>query len=174
MKRISYPQLVILLDVLFVFLFVLILQETPPTAKIILPESKLEVGGFLSYEYEKGKFLWYIPKYEMWSDAEKDKIGLYNEVGQFSIGLDCDEACLKIIKNKYNNIGNYNNNIKVVITNDLFDNISRITYLACQTNNSNACGNIIFNITPEWEIDKTKLLIMNPFLKNIPGIIENF
>lgn len=173
MKQLSAPQIVILLDVLFIFLFILIIKEPPPKTKIILPKNQLENGGFLSHEYEEGKFIWYDPKYQQWSGSESDNlVDLYDSVGKYALHIDCNDTCIQILKNKYN-LGKYTSNISVVITNELYDQIARITYMACQTNKKN-CGNITFTIGNDWKVDKKKLLEMNPFLKNIPGMVENF
>jgi len=172
-KQLSVPQLVILLDVLFIFLFILIIKETPPKTEIVLPPNKLERGGFLSYEYEKGKYLWYDPAFQMWSGAENDNLAeLYSSVGKYTLFKDCDEECIKILKQKYDLHG-HESNVSVVITNELYDQIARVTYIACQTNNE-YCGDITFTINNKWEIDKRKLLELNPFLKKIPGMEDNF
>jgi len=183
LKQLSIPQLVILLDVLFIFLFILIIKETPPKTKIILPEKKLAKGGFLSYEYEKGKFLWYDPTYQRWTGAEKESlIDHFNSVGKFVLMEDCNRECIDILKKNYNLRGR-DKNISIVITNELYDQIARITYIACQTKKE-FCGDIIFPITvppatnknldPDWTIDKKELFLKNPFLKNIPGMLQNF
>lgn len=174
MKRLSSPQLVILLDVLFIFLFILILKETPPKTKIVLPKTMLEIGGFLSLEYENNKRVFYDPMFQIWSSHEKNNYKLYTSIGKFAIEKDCDSDCLRVIKDRYN-LGEYSQykNIKIVITNELLDNIARITYLACQTDVKN-CGNIIFTINKKWMIDRKKLLNDNQFLKGIPGLVNNF
>jgi len=172
-KQLSIPQLVILLDVLFIFLFILIIKETPPKTEIVLPPNKLERGGFLSYQYENGKYLWYDPAFQMWTGSETDNLSeLYSSVGKYTLHLDCDENCINILKQKYDLHG-YESNISIVITNELYDEIARVTYIACQAN-TEYCGDITFPINNKWEIDSKDIFKLNPFLKKIPGMENNF
>jgi len=170
-KQLSVPQMVILLDVLFIFLFILIIKESPPTTEIVLPDKQLERGGFLSHEYEKGKYLWYDPSFQRWSGAENSDYELHEAVGKYILHVDCNSTCINKLKENYD-LGLYDKNISVVITNELYDKIARITYLACQTDKKN-CGDITFPINNQWDIDKSELLDQNLFLKRIPGMLEN-
>ena len=153
MKRLSSPPLLILLDVLFIFLFVSVLQN-PPKMEYILPKDKLFKGALL---------LVVSDNHIKWYDAKKESYISKKEFSRththpFFCSVPCGEQqeCKKLRRKVSSKAKLY-----IAITGNLYDTISKITHLACNSG-SGECNNIKFTVTSDGKIDGEKLFEDNP------------
>ena len=149
MKRISYPPIIILLDVLFVFLFILILDEKK-VIQIHSPEKKIFTGAtIVHYDSNRKKYL--------------DNNNLeYTFKGIYNLLLDCNEQieCIEA-KQKYGT-----EKIFILLPRKLFTEMSEINMLAFGTEK---CDKLEFFITKDGLLDNKKLIDENECLLKIDG-----
>jgi len=161
MRKFSPPQVIILLDFIFVFLLILITQK-PAEVKINLPENEIidtafviEKDGKVSHFYDNGDW---VDLENFTNDNSVFAIGLSNQA--FFITTDCNSLCSEIPK------PHRQGEMKILITGKLYSRISNTLLSACK-HNSTACSDIEIDITENGDIDKEKLLEKNPIFKEI-------
>lgn len=149
MKRISYPPIIILLDVLFVFLFILILDEKK-VIQINLPKEKIFTGAkLLHYDSQQEKYL------------DENNLA-YNFKDIYNLLLKCENQreCVDA-KRKYGT-----DKIFMLLPKKLFTEMSEINMLAFGTE---TCDKLEFFITENGILDDKKLLEKNDCLLKISG-----
>lgn len=150
-RKSSHPPLIILLDLLFVLVFILIM-DSDDGITITIPEKKLFDNAILVYRSGSSEFI--INK----QDGSVGNEPL--EAADFYYYQRCDDQC-----SSYN--VDYKDKMYIYFPNDLFNDISKLTFLAADT--SFNCKNIQFDITQKGEIDLDLLFSNNPCLNRIPG-----
>lgn len=156
MKR--TPPLVILLDVLFVFLFVAIL-ESPPKITYEMPPEKLFSGAQLIYiDKDNNKKLLDLQTYKLvkFSNLPDSNHGLF-----FTIPCGTQQECT-LAKSSVDR------DLQVVISGKTYDDISRLTFIGCNIDPS-LCNNIHFTINEKGLVDLNELIKDNPFFLSIDG-----
>ena len=162
MKKITQPPLVILLDVLFIFLFVSILEK-PPSIEYEIPSQKLFTGGYVMSTDSSGKHRVYDVKNNKFNDKfifPTSKHGFY-----FTKPCENQLECRKaraVSKDE----------LTIAITGKTYDDIARLTFIGCNIDSS-LCTNIKFPININGKIDKDKLLAYNPFFGEIEGLVRS-
>ena len=162
MKKITQPPLVILLDVLFIFLFVSILEK-PPSIEYEIPSQKLFAGGYVMSTDSSGKHRVYDVKNNKFSDEfifPTSKHGFYF-TKPCENQLECRNA-RAVSKDE----------LDIAITGKTYDDIARLTFIGCNIDSS-LCTNIKFPININGKIDKDKLLDYNPFFGEIEGFLRS-
>ena len=163
MKKITQPPLVILLDVLFIFLFVSILEK-PPKIEYEIPPQKLFAGGYVMSTDATGKHRVYDVKKGTFSDKfvfPTSKHGFYFTV-----------ACENQLECKKARAISGGDELNIVITGQTYDDIARLTFIGCNIDPSQ-CSNIRFPIQENGKINKNKLLEYNPFFGEIEGFLRS-
>ncbi len=157
-KKLSQPPMIIFMEIVTLFLFIFMIQQSPAIS-FIFPEGRIFLGGQLVYQDIHTKKYKYL-KNNKWVQLDKD-FG-----GKFFIEAPCiNEYC----KNTPTTQGN---DIKIAITGRLFENLAQLNFIACNTNASE-CGTLKYTITKESIVNEKALLEDNPILANIDGI-ENY
>lgn len=162
MKKITQPPLVILLDVLFIFLFVSILEK-PPKIGYEIPPQKLFAGAYVMSTDATGKNRVYDVKKGTFNDKfifPTSKHGFYF-TKPCENQLECQKA--RAVSG---------NELNIVITGKTYDDIARLTFIGCNIDPSQ-CSNILFPINIGGKIDKDKLLEHNPFFGEIEGFLRS-
>jgi len=160
MKRvISYPPVVILLDILFVFLFVLILSVSKENIKITIPKDKL---------FDEAKIL--VMQNNQYYEYQIDtkELTLFEFKHRFNKFLECEnqKECLEA-KNKFGQ----DKDFIILLPQHLFENISKVSMIAFS---DKSCKELYFNIQENGSLDRDELLKENECLNNIEGFKENF
>jgi hypothetical protein len=165
-RRKIYPPLIILLDVLFIFLFVSILEK-PTKLNFQIPEDKLFIGAYIAIVDDlgnlkidaQGKNIIFDTKSSMFINSYgflDDNHGYF-----FSLPcgnqLECQQA-RKITNEKLN----------IVITGQTYDEISRLTFIGASIDPGKA-SNIHFTIKANGKVNIPKLVEDNQFFKQIEG-----
>ena len=155
MKKFSSPQVIILLDFIFVFLLILITQK-PAEIKINLPENRLNdtefvivQNGHISHFLDNG-----------WQKISEFKNSNFKYSSGFYIDTNCNSICSEIPK------PDIQGEIRVLITGELYSRISNTLLGACK-HNSTACSDIEIDITENGIVDKKLLIEKNPIFKDI-------
>jgi hypothetical protein len=160
MKKFSQPQVIILLDFLFIFLIILILQQ-PSKITINLPEVELKEGMKYGFETENELLIYD----NNWKKLKEFK---YRNSG-FSIGVDgksfiealpCNSLCNSISK------PNIDGEMKILITGKLYSKIANTVLSACLYD-TDACRSIEIDIDKFGNIDRELLLQKNPIFRDI-------
>jgi hypothetical protein len=162
MKKISQPPLVILLDVLFIFLFVSILEK-PPKIAYEIPKEKLFKGAYIMSTNALGEKKIYDVNKQIFSDNfsfATSSHGFYF-TQTCAKQIECQEARLQT-----------QDELNIVITGQSYDDIARLTFIGCNIDPSQ-CSNIIFPINETGKINKEKLLAYNPFFGEIEGFLKS-
>ncbi|OQX05591.1 MAG: hypothetical protein BWK73_33245 [Thiothrix lacustris] len=140
MRKASFPPIVILLDFLFIFLFV-ITQKESKTVDIHIPEDKL----FHTAEI-------FHPNSEKSTKHEN------------SFLLDCgNQLECKNAKSKYDG------EVFIYIPPSLFKKISEMTFFAFESDSAK-CGKLSIYISAEGELDIPKIFDQNKCLNKIPNL----
>ena len=159
-KVLSTPQMVILLDVLFVYLFILILNSSKENIQVILPHDKV---------FNKGKILLFENNqyYEYKFDTKELIVFNFLKNEKFHKFIECkqQQECVEA-KKKFGE----NKDFFILLPSSLFDEISKISMIAFGIK---SCNKLKFYITPKGLINKEKLF-KNKCLNNIQGFKENY
>jgi biopolymer transport protein ExbD len=160
MKRvISYPPVVILLDILFVFLFVLILSSSKENIQITIPKDKL---------FDEAKILLIQNNQYYEYNTNSKEITLFELPDRFNKFIDCEnqKECIEA-KNKFGQ----NKEFVILLPKHIFENISKVAMIAFS---NKTCKELHFDIKQDASFDKEELLKENKCLADISGFKENF
>lgn len=161
MRKFAPPQIIILLDFIFVFLLILITQK-PAEIKINLPETEIRDIAFVMEN--KGEVSHFLNQ-GYWENLEN----FSNDNSIFSIGISdqsffittkCNSLCKDIQK------PNIQGEMKILITGKLYSRISNTLLGACK-HNSSACSNLEIDITEFGTINEKLLIEKNPIFEEI-------
>ena len=149
MRRISYPPIIILLDILFVFLFILILDEKK-VIQIHSPKEKLFKGAtLLHYDFHRKKYL-----------DENNMVYSFKSIHNLLLECKGQRECIDA-KRKYGT-----DKVFMLLPKGLFTEMSEINMLAFGTE---SCNKLEFFITEKGLLDEKKLIEVNKCLLNIDG-----
>jgi len=157
MKRvISYPPVVILLDILFTFLFVLILSASKANVQITIPQEKL---------FEKARIL--LIEKNGYQEYQNGALTPFTLESRFNKFLACEnqQECIEAKKQFPNK------EFVILLPQDLFKDISQIGMIAF---GEKSCKTLHFNVEQNGSLDKKRLLQDNECLEKILGFRENF
>jgi len=149
MKRISYPPIIIFLDVLFVFLFIMILDEEK-VIQIHPPKEKIFSGA---------KLLYYDDNQDRYLD-ENNLAHNFKDIHNLLLECENQRECVNA-KIKYGT-----NRVFMLLPKTLFTEMSEINMLAFGTE---SCSKLEFIITKSGMLDHEKLIKDNKCLLQIPG-----
>jgi len=158
MKRvISYPPVVILLDILFTFLFVLILSASKTTVQITIPQDKL---------FDKAKIL--LIEKNGCQEYRNGVLTSFTLESKFNKFLACEnqQECVEA-KNRFGQ----DKEFVILLPQNLFKDISQVGMIAF---GEKTCKTLHFNIEQNGSLDKKRLLQDNECLEKISGFRENF
>jgi hypothetical protein len=154
MKITSYPPMIILLDMLFVFLFILVLNEKK-IINIHIPDDKLFKGG---------KIVYFDPNTKTYKDsqgAEYQFSSIYNLLlDECKEQEECKEAKEK-----------FGDGIRILLPKNLFDEMAKINMLAFGTK---SCSKLDFFVKEDGFLDYKKTIEQNPCLEKISGFKKSF
>jgi hypothetical protein len=150
MKKFSAPPMIIILDVLFVVLFILVL-ETTPNMKLIFPKDIwLKDMVVISLDKNRAMSHWFNFKSSGWETFEtfpKSKRKFSFLVGN----TDCNKNQL------CKNIPSFpNEEKKIYVKGDLYDELSGLITDSCLTF-PKQCSNVTYHITKDGTVDKERL-----------------
>lgn len=155
-RQTSSPPLIILLDLLFILIFILLITKKNQI-EIDIPKDKLFQGAILIYKNDGLKYIM--------NQTTKQADGIWrgrpNGITFFD---ECHIQC-----KEYDN--KYKNNLYIYYPDNLVNELSNRIFIALHTDEFN-CKNLKFEIKSNGIIDIEKLKIDNPCVKNIPGFIE--
>ena len=146
------PPIIILLDLLFVIIFILVINLDNGVT-INIPHDKIFNNATLVYR--SGNNVNFIVNKTNGRLSED----LFQSTG-FSYYQKCTTQC-----EHYDVL--YKDRLYIYFPDSLFNTISKLTYLA--TNTSYNCGNLQFDINQNGSIDKRSLFEENACLQKIPG-----
>ncbi|EJF06106.1 hypothetical protein ThvES_00018250 [Thiovulum sp. ES] len=156
MKKFSSPQVIILLDFIFVFLLILITQK-PSEIKINLPQNRLSdteiviaKDGHVSHFWNSGN----------WIKISNYKNSNFKFSSGYAIDVECNSLCDEV-----SNLNGHGEK-RILITGYLYSQISNVLLGACK-HNSSACSNIEIDINENGGIDYELLKKKNPIFKDI-------
>ncbi len=150
-KRTSHPPLLILLDLLFILIFILILDNK--AIKIEIPKYALFKDAILVLKEDKFSYKLNPLNYQKEEILDIKDNYIYFQ----SCETQCSNAPIDIREK-----------INIYFPNNLFNNISKITFLGMHT--SYNCKSLHFKILDDGKIDKKHLLEKNTCLKQIHGL----
>jgi hypothetical protein len=154
MKIASYPPMIILLDMLFVFLFILVLNEKK-VISIDIPKYKL---------FKDAKIVYFNAKIEKYCDLrgiEYPFDSIYNLLlDECSKQKECIEAKKQFGERVY-----------ILLPKDIFDEISKISMLAFGTK---SCSKLQFVINKDGVLNYTEIIKSNTCLEKISGFKKVF
>ncbi len=157
MKQIfSQPQIIVLLDFIFIFLLIFITQK-PSEIKINLPEKLLPDTEIVLSENGHSKYVLLNGSWIPFNEYSNENFIYSNG---FSISTKCNSSCKNI------NSEEHRGEMKILITGELYSRISNTILGACM-HNSNACSNMEIDILNNGEIDLELLKEKNPIFKDI-------
>lgn len=149
MKRISYTPIIILLDILFVFLFILMLDEKK-VINIHPPKYKVFLGAtLLHYDVSQKKYL-----------DENNLAYNFTDIHNLLLACENQVECINA-KVKYGT-----DRVFMLLPKKLFTEMSEINMLAFGTK---SCSKLDFVITKDGILDNKKLIEKNECLLNIQG-----
>lgn len=160
-KRLSCPQTIVLLDILFIFLIVLLMNAMENNGiEVSIPETGIfdcaeiiRVDSLVRpVQWKKGG--------RQWKSAEELKQHLTGNAYEF---FPCENTCAELGKPYPKE------ELRVMLSGELFNTVSRLTYAACREN-THSCKSLKISITEDGLIDTNKLLNENDFLRDIHGI----
>jgi len=151
MKKFSAPPMIIILDVLFVVLFILVLEQSPDI-KIILPQEVMLDDTFIASVDKNVKIQhWFDKEQKRWKDFNQFPTG--NRKFSFVFGnIDCSSNIF--CKNTDNPFSNEKK--KIYIKGDLYDEVSGLISDSC-LKFPKQCSNVTYHITKEGTVDKKRL-----------------
>lgn len=152
-KRVSSPPIIILLDLLFLLVFILILNQSNQT-KISFSKDKLFEGAILIYREDGIKYL--VDQ----KTKEIDKIYFPKANTGYSYFEKCKTQC-----RDYTSLNQ--DNLYIYLPNNLFNQIAKVSYIASNTDYN--CKNLNFEIMDNGKMNVDKLL-ENDCVKTIEGI----
>jgi len=158
-RKLSHPPMIIFMEVLAVFLFIFMLQRSP-SISFIIPVDRLFLGGQLIYQDSTTGETKYLSG-SSWKVLDKD-FG-----GAFYVSTLCQGAYCQNVPSEHGEP------IRVAITGQLFESLSQLNFIACNTDASE-CGNMSYTITGSGKIDQKALLQDNPLFQNIDGLDSYF
>jgi hypothetical protein len=151
MKKFSTPPMIIILDVLFVVLFILVL-ESSPNLKITLP-SNIYLKDMLIVTVNKNKKIqhWFDNKDKRWKSFEKEFKS--NRKFAFVLGnIDCNiNNFCKELSNPF-----VNEKKRIYLKGDLYDEISGMISDSC-LKFPKQCSNVTYYIKDDGMVDKERL-----------------
>jgi len=150
----SFPPVTVLIDLLFILLIIVLINEDE--TKIEIPRDVIFKNAILVYD--DGSLKYMMDQYT----KEPKKLLVFNKNIKYVYNIPCTTQCIDF-PNKYQG------KLHIYFPNSLFDNISKLTFIATDT--SYNCKNIKFNITEEGTIDLVKLK-ENKCLEKIEGMNE--
>ena len=151
-KKTSFPPVTVLIDLLFILLIIVLINEDETTVEI--PENMIFKNAILVYD-DGGL------KYEMNQQTrEPKKLLLLDKNIKYVYSKPCKTQCLEYADE-------FQGKLHIYFPDTLFNNISKITFIATDT--SYNCKNIKFNITEEGIINLKKLK-ENKCLEKIDGL----
>lgn len=153
-KRVVAPVL-IFIDILIQWLFYTTIQLNAGI-QIIIPQDVLFPGAYVVYESDIGVHYFNGSQFVLMDENVVSGQYLTMECS----GTVCDEAS-KVLPMGMKPL--------VAITGKLFENMSTLNFLACNTAKQQ-CNKVRYDILPNGTIDTDALLSHNSFFKNIPGI----
>jgi hypothetical protein len=159
MKKFAPPQVIILLDFLFVFLLILIIQK-PANIKISLPEKQISDAYVVVKQNGRYSHI-FIPQQGGWLPFQAPSSSNYSEGLKGSslfTTVQCNSVCQRVPRKR--------GEMEILLTGKLYSKISNTLLSAC-LHNSQACSSMEFNINEDGEIDKELLLEKNPIFKDI-------
>ena len=149
MKKFSAPPMIIILDVLFVVLFILVLEQSP-NIKIILPTDVWLEDTVILGENGKKINSWYDFKAKNWKNI--NEFPKSDRRFNFIIGnIECDSNrfCANVPS-----IANQTK--KIYIQGDLYDEISGMISDSC-LKFPKQCSNVTYHIKDDGTVDKERL-----------------
>ncbi len=152
MKRISHPPMIIFLDVLFVFLFLLILNNNR-VVDIVLPPGKLFDGAKIVYK--KFDEYYTLDKKKYLKSRNFTYMGKCNSKIQ-----DCRDAYMK-----------YGEDVFIIYSVKLQEAISNLSLLAL---GNNTCKRIKFIVNKKGELEYKNMLDANNCLNKIKNYDDFF
>lgn len=157
MKKFSAPPMIIILDVLFVVLFILVLEQSP-NIKVELPQKvwlkdTIVVDEKIEHFFNNSK--------KVWETLNK----LPKRVRSYDSVIVLNSVCEK---NRFcNEIKPYNGKIKkIAIKGNLYDEISSLVTDSCFTF-PKECSNVTYHIKDDGTVDKERLKNEFPIFKEI-------
>lgn len=161
LRKLSSPPFVILVDTLFLFLFITIFQSKSNDISFNIPNDKLFKNAELVFSTSNQAY-WYSQEEHIWKDI-RDMSEFTG--GEFYYRINCNEQCPSLML-PTTEAGN----LQIAITGKLYDKISGLAFL-CRN-----CSHIKFTITPDGKIDKALFLEDNPdYYNKLNGIsIEEY
>ena len=161
MRKFVPPQIIILLDFIFVFLLILITQK-PAEIKINLPETEIRDITFVMENRGEVTHFFNLNSWDSLDNFSNENsiysIGISDQ--SFFITTDCNSLCNNIPK------PNIHGEMKILITGKLYSRISNTLLGACK-HNSSACSNLDIDITEFGTINEKLLIEKNPIFKDI-------
>lgn len=150
--KIPEPPMVVLMDVLVMFLFIFMLQAVP-SVDILLPKGTYYEGMKIVYK-DKVTNKIMLRKEGEWSLFDKsDTKGKY-------IFIPCEKSFSQNIKTPHNE------QCLVMISGELFNDISGHYFLACMKDQS-ACTQTKFPIGKNGELDRDALINSNEIFRKL-------
>lgn len=150
--RMAAPPIIIMLDILMQYLMVFMAQ-TQPQITMSIPEDIIFKGGKI-VSIDSGVLKYF--------DGQKFVAATRNNFGESYIQLPCNTNICSEAKK-------INNNVSIAITGKLLDDLSKVTFISCNTNAS-SCNNLIFDIKSNGKIDANKFFEKNPVFKGVSGL----
>ena len=161
MKKFSQPQIIVLLDFLFIFLLILISQK-PAEIKINLPENT--VLQDMLFAVAKNGHTSHILQNNSWVELDK-KMRISKNL-KYSSNYYIDVKCNKLCEDTPPIPINSNGEKRILITGRLYSEIANVILVACK-HNSSACSNLEIDINSSGKVDLTLLKQKNPIFMDI-------
>jgi len=161
MKNFSAPPMIIILDVLFVVLFVLVL-ESSPNLKIILPK-EIYLKDMLIVTVDKDKKIqhWYDNKDSKWKSFEKE----YKSDRKFAFvlgNIDCNSnRFCQELSNPFSN-----EEKRIYLKGELYDQVSGMIADSC-LKFPKQCSNVTYHITKDGIVDEGRLVDEHQIFRHI-------
>ena len=160
MKKFSAPPMIIILDVLFVVLFILVL-ESSPNLKIILPKD-VYLEDMVVVTVDKNK------KIQHYFNREEQKWNTFKEFKShrdfnFILGnIDCNSNnfCQEL-SNPFEN-----EEKRIYLKGDLYDQISGMIADSC-LKFPKQCSNVTYHITKDGVVDEKRLIEEHQIFRHI-------
>ena len=150
MKKFSAPPMIIILDVLFVVLFILVLEQSP-NIKIVLPKDIwLKDTVILSKNINKEIKHWFNNKTKSWEEIKS--FPQSDRKFNFIIGdIECkdNKFCSQVPSMP-------NQTKKIYIRGDLYDELSGMISDSCLAF-PKECSNVTYHIKDDGTVDKQRL-----------------
>lgn len=152
MKKFSAPPMIIILDVLFVVLFILVL-ESSPNLKIVLPKDTY-LKDMLIVTVNKNKKIqhWFDNSDKRWKSFDKE----FKSDRKFAFvlgNIDCNtNRFCKELSNPFDN-----EKKRIYLKGDLYDQVSGMIADSC-LKFPKQCSNVTYHITKEGVVDEKRLI----------------